>query len=600
MLRGLRERTKTILWIVILTFIVSIFAIWGMDLSTPRRRLNDQDVAGSVDKEAISQQAYNDMVNQLYSQVRQQKGENYNPTDMERSLLADQAWELTVQGRLMGKEIEKLNINVSDAELVAFLRQNPHPSLQKVFQTQDGQFDYQAYLKALSDPEVDWTQLEQWGRSVIPEVKLQTYLVSQIHIPESEILDRFKAQNTTMKAKYIEVPVQKENPLYEPTEAEIRSRYEKDKDDFKDPAMRRVRVLELDKKPTAADEEDVKARLMEIRQDIITGTTDFAKAAQEYSDDQMTADKGGDLGFFKKGDMAPEFDKVAFSIRVGDLSEPFRTQYGCHIMQVEERKTESGADKVRARHILMKVEPGTDAVDSLNTLIRDLSGDIQSKNLEKTAADRKLKTYDTEPFPPGMFIKDLGFVPQIVSFAFNNKTGSVSYGLATESKVYFVKILEELPERVKPLEEVRPQLIEAIRTDREAEAAKKIAEALRREILSGGNMEAAARAKGFTVKETPRFKENDAVPDIGTNTVFSAACKYIAAGTVSPPIKGTNRYYIIAVVERIEPDMAKYVEARKTLVEEMRNESAQRFMANWYQGIRDKAKIVDLREKPLK
>jgi parvulin-like peptidyl-prolyl isomerase len=69
---------------------------------------------------------------------------------------------------------------------------------------------------------------------------------------------------------------------------------------------------------------------------------------------------------------------------------------------------------------------------------------------------------------------------------------------------------------------------------------------------------------------------------------------------VSPPIKGTNRYYIIAVVERIEPDMAKYVEARKTLVEEMRNESAQRFMANWYQGIRDKAKIVDLREKPLK
>ncbi len=68
---------------------------------------------------------------------------------------------------------------------------------------------------------------------------------------------------------------------------------------------------------------------------------------------------------------------------------------------------------------------------------------------------------------------------------------------------------------------------------------------------------------------------------------------------VSPPIEGQGRFYLIKVVERAEPDMAKYIEARQGLVSEMRNEIANRFMANWYQGIRDNAKVEDLREKPL-
>jgi hypothetical protein len=150
MLRSMRERTKTILWIVVLTFVISIFAVWGMDLRGPQQHKYDANVVGSVDKQTVSQQAYSDMLNQLYLQVRTQKGENYTPSEMERNLLADQAWELTVQALLMQREIDKLHIDVSDPELVSFLRQNPHPQLQNVFKTEDGQFDYQAYLKAAS------------------------------------------------------------------------------------------------------------------------------------------------------------------------------------------------------------------------------------------------------------------------------------------------------------------------------------------------------------------------------------------------------------------------------------------------------------------
>ena len=601
MLRNLREKTKTILWIVVLTFVISIFAVWGMDLRGPNQRDFDVTIAGKVDKQEISQQAYGDMLNQIYAQVKEQKGENYDPSDMERGLIADQAWELAVQARLMQKEIEKLKLqNVADAELVSFLRQNPHPSLQNVFKTQDGQFDYQAYLRALADPEVDWTELERWGRAAIPEMKLQTYLVAQIHIGESELLDRFKEQNVAMKARYVQIPIQKaEGEPYEPSDAELRELYERKKEDFKAPAMRRVRIMEIEKKPTAADEEDMQARAADIREDIVKGTLDFAEAAKEYSDDNATVDKGGDLGFVKRGDMAPEFDAVAFAMKPGQVSEPVRTPLGYEVIRIEERKTDKGIETVRARHILMKVEPGTDTVDSLQTVLRDVSAEIQDKGFEKTAADRALKTFDTEPFAQGMFVKDLGFAPRVVSFAFNYKTGNVSYGIDGETSIRFVKILEEIPEQARPFEQVRPQLVDELRADREAGAARAIAETLRTNILSGGSFDAAAKAMGFAVRETPLFKSGDPLPEIGSNTTFHAACKFLAVNAVSPPIEGQGRYYVIKLVERTEPDMAKYVEARQGLMNEMRNETANRFMASWYQGVRDNAKVEDLRERPL-
>lgn len=598
MLKGFRERTKMILWIVVLTFIISIFALWGMDLRTPDNPKYSQNVAGTVNKDEIPYGAYENTLNQLWAQARQQRGEEYQPSDIERNMLSDQAWELTVQARLMERQVQDLRLTVSDDELVSFLRKNPHPQLVQTFTKEDGTFDYQEYLKALNNPEVDWTELERWGRGVIPEVKLQTMLVAQVHIPERDVLERFKAQNVTTKARYVEIPIPTEEPPYEPSDADIKAQYEKSREDFTDPPMRRVRVVEVEKKPTAADDEDAAARLADLRTDIVEGTLDFAKAAQEYSDDEATAAAGGELGFVARGARGAEFDAVAFALKPGEISAPFRTQLGYHIVQVQERKTENGVEKVKARQILMKVELGTDSMDSLTAYVRDLSTEIRKEGLEKAAAARKLKTFDSEPFSDGMFIKDLGFVPRIVNFAFNNKVGSVSYGIETPASVYFVKILEETPERVKPLEEVRSRLVDELRRAHAAAAARAKADAVRRDMIANG-FEAGAKAHGLFVKVTPAFKQGDQIPEIGTNSAFATACSFLALNAVSPPIEMPGRFFIISVVERTEPDLTAYGEARKTIVEEMRNESASRFLANWYQGIRERAKVVDLRDKPL-
>jgi peptidyl-prolyl cis-trans isomerase D len=600
MLRQMRESMKTVLWIVVATFVISIFAIWGMDLRTPQRRVRDRNVVGLVGKESISQQAYQEMINQLTATIKQQKGENYTPSDMERRLIDDQAWEATIENTLVQNQMRKLGLTtVSDPELVSFLRKNPHPQLQEVFKTAEGKFDYQAYLKALSDPNVDWSELERWGRAMIPRVKLQTYLFAEVQIPERDALDRFRDENVQYKAEYIEVPSPGTTKPYEPTDAEIKALYDKRIADFMEPAMRRVSVIEIEKKPSVADEREVRDHLEALRQDILSGKTDFATAAKDNSDDQATAEKGGDLGFIKRGEMPSAFDSVAFSLKPGEPSEPVRTPSGYELVQVVERKKEGGVEEVHARHILVRVEPGYETTDSLQTEARTIAEAIHKVGFEKAAQDLHLKIFQTAPFAQGMFVKDLGYVPRIVSFAFNYKVGDVSSAIETESSYYFVKITEALPERVKPLDEVRPQLIAQIRSDRSRDEATATAESIRKAILSGADFAAAAKAHGYAAKETPLFKLNDAIPGIGTNTAFSVACRYLQTGAVSPPIAGEGRVFIIKLLQKTEPDMAKYADERAKIMDDLRNELASRFVSEWYQGVREKAQVVDLREKTL-
>jgi peptidyl-prolyl cis-trans isomerase D len=598
MLKSFRERTKAILWIVVLAFVISIFALWGMDLRTPERSRGESDVVGSVDGEDISYQTYQNALNQLWTQMKEERGEEYEPSEIERNMLADQAWELAVQGRLMSEEIRKLDITVSDEELVAFLRKNPHPQLVKTFSDEEGQFDYQSYLRALADPEVDWTELERWGRAVIPEVKFQTYLLSQAHVPESDVLDRFKERTTTMRAQYVEIPVPAADPSAEVPEPELRALYEEKKEGFKEPAMRRIRVIEIEKKASPADDEDAAARLADIRAEIAGGSIDFATAAEENSDDGATASKGGDLGFIKQGSMDPEFDRVAFSLRPGEISEPFKSARGWHIVKLEERRTAQGAAEARVRHVLVEVEPGADTIDSLSTFIRRVTETIRDDGFEQAASKLSLPVREIEPFAQGMFVKDIGFVPRIVSFAFGNKAGSTSFPIETASTVYFVKVVEEIPERTRPFEDVRERLLADARLARADAAAKARADAARKDMIANG-FEAGARAHGLDIQTTPQFKRMDQIPGVGGNTAFSTACWLLPLGAVSPPVKGQGRYHIIKLVERSELDVAAYGQARAGLVDEMRNEIASRFMANWYQGIRDKAKIEDLREKRL-
>jgi peptidyl-prolyl cis-trans isomerase C len=123
------------------------------------------------------------------------------------------------------------------------------------------------------------------------------------------------------------------------TEKEAKAYYDKNPDLFKSPEQVKARHILIQVPKEASDEEKkkLKEKADEVLKKVKAGE-DFTKLAAEYSDDPGTKSKGGDLGFFSKGSMVPAFEQAAFSLKPGEVSELVETEFGFHVIKIDEKK----------------------------------------------------------------------------------------------------------------------------------------------------------------------------------------------------------------------------------------------------------------------
>jgi parvulin-like peptidyl-prolyl isomerase len=130
------------------------------------------------------------------------------------------------------------------------------------------------------------------------------------------------------------------------TELDLRSYYNSNKGEFEDAQgshiLIRFKGSSVPLKPNQKDltDEEALAKAQDLRKKILAGA-DFATLAKAESDDTSSGTKGGDLGTFKHGQMVPAFDQAAFSLPVGELSEPVKTQFGYHIIKITSRNAKT-------------------------------------------------------------------------------------------------------------------------------------------------------------------------------------------------------------------------------------------------------------------
>ena len=198
----------------------------------------------------------------------------------------------------------------------------------------------------------------------------------------------------------------------------------------------------------------------DVRQDIVDGTMDFARAAALYSDDPGSKDKGGDLGTFDRKRMVPAFTEAAFSQKVGEVGPPVKTEFGYHLIEVLDRVEEKGeVVKVHARHILFKLTPGADTIAAIDEKASNFRQEALDQGFAEAAQTLQLEVESPRPVREG---RDIPGYPNTLAgaqFAFETKAGDISQVLKNDDIYYVLKNVETLPAGPPPLEDIKSQVV---------------------------------------------------------------------------------------------------------------------------------------------
>jgi peptidyl-prolyl cis-trans isomerase SurA len=270
--------------------------------------------------------------------------------------------------------------------------------------------------------------------------------------------------------------VQKTIPKKPVSQAEAETYFLAHRDKFpKVPPQLHLQVIQIVPSPDSAALKAGKDKIDAIRKRILGGEK-FAKVAAEASDDPGTAKSGGDLGFFRRGQMEPTIEDAAFGLANGKMSQPIRTPYGWHLIEAMERDTvrgPNGADslgadgkpivEVHARHILVKVTPTDADVNRAQTLSQNVR-DQAAKGGDFGALAKRYSTYRGPASADG----DVGFLslgslqPNIRAGLEPLKPGEVSPVLPNQQGFNIFKLLERKPEREYELSEIKQELPDAV------------------------------------------------------------------------------------------------------------------------------------------
>ncbi len=321
----------------------------------------------------------------------------------------------------------------------------------------------------------------------------------------------------------------------------------------------------------------------------LKGGANFEALSNQYSTDEGSKIKGGDLGWFAPGAMVAEFNDACFNGSKGDYTI-VETQFGIHIIHIVDLG--KPARQIRVAFVDKKIEPSSKTYQAVYSKANGFaSKNTTADAFEKAVSDEKL-TKMSEPniFENARQVGPMENSRELVRWAFTSKPGEVSKAFEFGNRFVVAKLIDRKEKGYSTIEQIKDQLTAEVRRD------KKAAILIEKLSKGGQNLDAMAAANGQPVQvadnvtfATPVFQSSGMEPYV-VGYVMN-----LKVGQVSPPLKGTNGVYVAVVnsfAEVKEPaDLA--AEAKQQLASTLQNRS----QYETYNALREKAGIVDKRSK---
>lgn len=371
MLQAIRE--KVVGWViwVVLVLVGVPFAFWGVDSFFMG---GGDPVVAKVGGQKIYQSQFRNAYENRYQQFQQMMGENFRADMFDKARFEKAVLDDLVQEATMRRYTEDAGYRASDAALFEYL--STIPSFQK-----DGKFDSVTYQETLSRMGRSPQKFEGDLRSAMESDQLRSAVVDTTFVTEHEARAAERLQNQERELSYVSLDPAQYRAQIALTPEQITQKYEAAKASYMAPERVKLAYVELSLEalpkanPPAddvlkvmyeaekagrfttaeqrkarhilinfgADKAAAKTRIEGLAAQLKSGQ-DFATLATANSDDPGSKPTGGDLGWVKRGQMVGEFEEVLFKLETGKTSEPVETQFGWHLIRLDELK----AQQVRA------------------------------------------------------------------------------------------------------------------------------------------------------------------------------------------------------------------------------------------------------------
>jgi len=456
---------------------------------------------------------------------------------------------------------------------------------------------------------------ENLVREGLLEEKFRRLVTDGISVSPAELQEQFRYQNEKVKLDYAFIKPEDLEAKINPDDAEIKAYYEKNKSRYMIPEKRVVEygLVDLSKlrQTTQISDDELKLKYQQNIQDyqvpnrvhaqhilfMTVGKTDaevdeirkkaedvlkqakkgakFDELAKKYSEDPGSKDKGGDLGWLVQGQTVPEFEKAAFSLQPGSISDLVKTQYGFHIIKVLEKETahtkpfDEVKDSIRGPLLNNKVD------EEENKIADQLSSAVRKSNLTPLAdlvRDYHLAVSQTRPVAVTDPLLEFGNNSRDVNEAiFRLRQGEVSQPIRTDRGYVVLSLKQILPAHQGTLEEVRDKVVTALKQDKSVEMARSKADELSKRAKAGEKFDAAAKTLGLDPKTSEDFSRAGNIAGVASGKQVSAAFN-MKVGDISAPAAIGTSWLVYKLDAKTQANMADLDKQKKDLTDQVLNE----------------------------
>jgi peptidyl-prolyl cis-trans isomerase D len=609
MIRFLQKKgaTQKFLWaFLIIVVCISMVAFLGSYFTDAQGGVNAAGVYATIGSQKVTVE----QIRESASAMGRQQLQGREVPEYLLKYFMSRAADREITRRAVLEEADRMGIKVSDDEVLDFFHKGQigrqlYPNGKYIGREQAAQVIF-------ANTGLSADKFQQAIKEDLTFQKLLAIVQGQVVVPASEIQSEYQKQNVKVKFEYALINAADLTKTVSVTEPELKAYYEKHKGELKDslPEQRKLRYMVIDaakeavtisdsdyqqaynqsqaefKTPEQVDVRHILVKSKEQALDIkkqLEGGADFATLAKKYSDDPGSKETGGLYKNVEHGKMVPEFDKAAFSLPVGKISDPVQTTFGFHVLKVDAHRQAGTRSLAEVKSELTDRIRTQKQKTAVNAKATQVLSDAKSAGMEKAAAMHHLSLTPTDYVPADASLPGVGPAPEAMTQIFSLQRNIPSRVDAGDN-VLIAEVLDTHPPATPTFEQARKQMEERYRQERGNQLLQQKTQELADRAKNLGDLKKAAKVMNIAVKTSDLVAPNGQVPDIGAIAQNAPMVFDLKKGEITPPVRTGTGGAVLQIVDRQEPSQEEFAkqrdEIRERLAAERRNQALNEFARN--------------------